>query len=45
MLRRFEYEADLLAAEGKVGIDTAWLREQLNLPDDLSDRAPAGNSP
>ena len=37
LLRQFEYEADLLAAEGKAGIDTAWLREQLNLPGDLAD--------
>jgi hypothetical protein len=37
LLRQFEYEADLLAAEGKAGIDTAWLREQLDLPSDLSD--------
>jgi len=26
MLRQFEYEADLLAADGKAGVDTAWLR-------------------
>jgi hypothetical protein len=32
LLRQFEYEADLLAAEGMCGIDTAWLREQLNMP-------------
>lgn len=32
LLRQFEYEADLLAAEGKSGIDTAWLREQLSMP-------------
>jgi len=37
LLRQFEYEADLLAAEGKTGIDTAWLREQLNLPSGLAD--------
>jgi hypothetical protein len=37
VLRQFEYEADLLAPEGKAGIDTAWLREQLDLPSDLSD--------
>jgi len=35
MLRQFEYEADLLAVEGKSGIDTAWLREQLDMPNDL----------
>jgi hypothetical protein len=34
LLRQFEYEADLLAAEGKAGIDTAWLREQLGLAAD-----------
>ena len=32
LLRQFEYEADLLAAGGKSGIDTAWLRGQLNMP-------------
>ncbi len=37
LLRQFEYEADLLAAEGKSGIDTAWLREQLNMPSGLAD--------
>ena len=37
MLRQFEYEAGLLAADGKTGIDTAWLREQLDMPDDLAD--------
>lgn len=37
MLRQFEYEADLLAVEGKTGIDTAWLREQLDLPSNLAD--------
>ncbi len=36
LLRQFEYEAGLLAAEGKAGIDTAWLREQLGLSDDLA---------
>ena len=36
LLRQFEYEADLLAADGKAGIDTAWLREQLGLPSDLA---------
>jgi hypothetical protein len=36
LLRQFEYEADLLAAEGKAGIDTAWLREQLDMPDELA---------
>jgi hypothetical protein len=37
MLRQFEYEADLLAADGKTGVDTAWLREQLDMPSDLAD--------
>jgi hypothetical protein len=37
MPRQFEYEADLLAVEGKTGIDTAWLREQLDTPSDLAD--------
>ena len=31
------YEAGLLAADGKTGIDTAWLREQLDMPGDLAD--------
>ena len=37
MLRQFEYEADLLAVDGKTGIDTAWLREQVDMPSDLAD--------
>ncbi len=37
MLRQFEYEADLLAVDGKTGIDTAWLREQLDMTEDLAD--------
>ncbi len=37
MLRQFEYEADLLAADGKTGADTAWLREQLDMPNNLTD--------
>ena len=37
MLRQFEYEADLLAADGKTGVDIAWLREQLDMPNDLAD--------
>jgi len=37
MLRQFEYEAGLLAVDGKTGIDTAWLREQLDMPNDLAD--------
>jgi hypothetical protein len=36
VLRQFEYEADLLAADGKAGVDTAWLREQLDMPSDLA---------
>jgi hypothetical protein len=31
MLRQLEYEADIVAVNGKTGIDTAWLREQLNM--------------
>lgn len=37
MLRQFEYEADLLTADGKTGVDTAWLREQLDM---AADRLP-----
>ena len=37
LLRQFEYEAGLLAADGKTGVDTAWLREQLDMPSDLAD--------
>jgi hypothetical protein len=37
LLRQFEYEAGLLAADGKTGVDTAWLREQLDMPGDLAD--------
>jgi hypothetical protein len=37
MLQQFEYEADLLVVDGKTGIDTAWLREQLDMPSDLAD--------
>jgi len=37
MLRQFEYEADLLTFAGKTGIDTAWLREQLDMPSSLAD--------
>ena len=29
LLRQAEYEAGLLAAQGKPGIDTAWLRHEL----------------
>jgi len=37
LLRQFEYEADLLAADGKSGVDTAWLREQLDMAADPAD--------
>jgi len=37
LLRQFEYEADLLAADGKTGVDAAWLREQLDMPSYLAD--------
>ena len=37
MLRQFEYEADVLAVDGKTGVDTAWLRAQLDMPSDLAD--------
>ena len=37
LLRQFEYEADLLAADGKAGVDTAWLREQLDMTADPAD--------
>ena len=40
LLRQFEYEGDLLAVEGKAGIDTAWLREQLGMPDELAEIRP-----
>ena len=33
-LREFEYEADILAADGKSGVDTAWLRQELDMSDD-----------
>jgi tetratricopeptide (TPR) repeat protein len=34
LLRQFEYEAGLLAADGKSGIDTGWLRRELDMDDD-----------
>src|SRR5580692_10773272 len=37
LLREFEYEADLLAADGKSGVDAAWLREQLDMAADPAD--------
>ena len=36
-LRQFDYEAGLLAVDGKTGVDTGWLREQLDMPSDLAD--------
>jgi hypothetical protein len=36
-LPQFDYEADLLAADGKTGVDTAWLREQFDMSSDLAD--------
>jgi hypothetical protein len=40
LLRQFEYEANLRVTDGKTGADTAWLREQLDMPSDLADRTP-----
>jgi hypothetical protein len=37
LLRQFEYEVGLLAADGKTGVDIAWLREQLDMPSNLAD--------
>jgi hypothetical protein len=34
VLRQFEYEADILAASGQSGVDTAYLRAELHLPSD-----------
>ena len=31
LLRQFEYDADLLAAQGQRGIDTDWLRQELDM--------------
>jgi len=31
LLRQFEYEADLLAANGQTGVDTEWLRRELGM--------------
>lgn len=36
MLRQFEYEADLVAARGEHGVDTAWLRRELGMRDHLA---------
>jgi hypothetical protein len=38
LLRQFEYEADLLAAEGKSRIDTDWLRQELGMDSGPKDR-------
>ncbi|HEY2580027.1 MAG TPA: tetratricopeptide repeat protein [Streptosporangiaceae bacterium] len=35
LLREFEYEADVLAAGGEQGIETAWLRRELDMDSDL----------
>ena len=37
LLRQAEYEASLLAAQGKPGIDTVWLRHELAMDDDQED--------
>jgi hypothetical protein len=37
LLRQFEYEADLLVADGKTGVDTAWLRVERNMPNYFAD--------
>lgn len=34
LLRQFEYQADLLAVAGTSGIDTGWLRQELDMADD-----------
>lgn len=34
LLRQFEYEADLLTAQGQRGIDTDWLRQELDMAGD-----------
>lgn len=31
LLRQFEYDADLLAAQGQPGVDTDWLRQELDM--------------
>jgi hypothetical protein len=36
LLRQFEYEAAVLAANGQHGIDTAWLRRELDMDDGLA---------
>lgn len=37
LLRQLEYESDVLVAEGKQGIDTDWLRQELDMADELAD--------
>lgn len=37
LLRQFEYDAGLPAAEGKPAIDTAWLRQELDMDDGPED--------
>lgn len=43
LLRQFEYEADLLAARGQRGIDTDWLREELNMTYEEPEEAQEGS--
>lgn len=40
LLRQFEYESDLLTAQGQPGIDTDWLRQELGFADDSVEEAP-----
>jgi len=40
LLRQFEYEADLLAARGQQGIDTDWLRKELDMTDEMAEEVP-----
>lgn len=37
LLRQFEYESDVLTAQGQQGIDTDWLRQELEMPDDVGE--------
>lgn len=37
LLRQFEYEADLLAVQGQQGIDTDWLRQELDMVNETGD--------
>jgi hypothetical protein len=34
LLRQYEYENDLLAAQGQVGVDTDWMRQELDMLDE-----------